>query len=155
MSRSFQGQAIALMLTALTLSVAACADTVTLRQGVDGYGGCAAATLWEPKTAKPKAGAADGVLYIRGTVGYRTPYEEKVVDKKTGKAKTVKKTRYRESGNRVLLKFDLPAKLKGRKLLRARLEVFAPEVRKLRMIRSPWASSMYLHPWALQFETVQ
>ena len=117
----------------LALATAAGAETLTLRQG-DSYTGCAATTLWEPTTAKPKGGVSDDALYIRGTVAYRTPYEEEVVDKKTGKKKIVKKTRYRESGNRVLLKFDLPARLRGRKLARARLEVFAPEVRKLRMI---------------------
>ena len=110
------------------------AGTVTLQQGVKGYSGCTGATLWEPRTRKPKDGVKPDVLYIRGTVGYRTRYTEDVKDAKTGQIKKVTKTRYRESGNRVLLRFDLPKSLAGKKVCRARLEVFVPEVRRLKMI---------------------
>jgi len=108
--------------------------TVTLQQGADGYAGCTGATLWEPKTAKPKDGVKPGVLYVRGTVGYRTRYTADVKDPKTGQIKKVAKTRYREAGNRVCLRFDLPKSLAGKKVRRARLEVFVPAVRRLKMI---------------------
>ena len=116
------GIAAVLGVLAVSSGARCLAETATLQQGADGYAGCTAQTLWEPKTAKPKEGAGDGMLCIRGTV----TYSEK--DEQTGK------TRQRESANRVLLKFDLPSALRGKKLARARLEVFVPEVRRLRVI---------------------
>jgi len=112
---------------------AADGGVVTLQQGRDDYAGCTAATLWGPKVGQPKGGGDDGVLYLRGHLGSEK-YQAEVVDKKTGKTKSVTRTRYFDDGNRVLIRFDLPQGLRGRKLARARLEVFAPETRKVRMI---------------------
>ena len=106
------------------------AETVTLQQGLKGYAGCTTATLWEPKTSKPKAGVSDEVLYIRGTVLYRQKYQ--AVDAKTGTKVT--RTRTRQQGNRVLVRFELPAELRQRKVLRARLELYCPQVKNVRMI---------------------
>jgi len=82
------------------------AETVVLQQGADGYAGCSAVTLWGPGGAKPppSPAPAGSVLSMRG------------------------------SQNRMLLKFDLPPALASQKLARARLEVFVPEAKDLRMI---------------------
>jgi len=56
------------------------------------------------KTAKRPPQASDACLYMRGT------------------------------SNRLLVKFRLPERLRGQRLARARLEVFLPEVKNLRMI---------------------
>ena len=119
-AQAFRAGALA---AAVALSATVChAQSVTLQQGLKGYSDCTAVSLWEPKTKKPADGAKQSVLYVRGTV----TYAEK--DEKTGK------TTHRDSGNRVLLKFKLPDSLRGKKLARARLEVFVPKVTNLRMI---------------------
>jgi hypothetical protein len=96
---------------------AALADTVTLQQGRDGYKGCASATLWKPKTRKPKKQVTDEVLYLRG------------------------------ANNHLLLRFDMPAELRRKTLARARLEVFVPSARRVRMINET-ACRQVLEPWS-------
>jgi len=98
-------------------------EVITLQQGLGSYKeGCVTKTLWAPKTKKPKGGATDAVLYIRGTraEAIRDPATALMI--------------HRETSNRVLIKFELPAGLRGLKLARARLEVFVPETRNVRMI---------------------
>ncbi|MFP4055994.1 MAG: glycoside hydrolase domain-containing protein [Candidatus Brocadiia bacterium] len=65
-------------------------------------------TVWSPRLARP-ADATDQLLYLWGEKG-------------------------EEGLNRVLLQFDLPPDLAPRQLARARLQVFVPEVKDLRMI---------------------
>ncbi len=52
----------------------------------------------------------------------------------------------RGTQNQVVIAFDLPRELHGKKLARARLEVFVPEVRSLRMICQIRCHPME-HPW--------
>ena len=98
------GACAALLVVAAAL--AARAETVTLQQGADGYAGCTTATLWGPGKggAKPPEAAAQAALALRG------------------------------SANHVLVRFDLPENLRAKSLARARLEVFVPEAKGLRMI---------------------
>ena len=126
-----------LLAAAISFSAACHAQPVTLQQGLKGYSDCTAVSLWEPKTKQPADGVKQSVLYVRGTVAYA----EK--DEKTGK------TTRRESGNRVLLRFKLPDSLKGKKLARARLEVFVPEVMNLRMINEILCREV-LQAWTAQ-----
>ena len=98
-------------------------EVITFQQGLGRYKkGCVTKTLWAPKTKKPKEGATDAVLYLRGTRA------EAIRDRAT--ALMI----HPETSNRVLVKFDLPPWLRGLKLARARLEVFVPETRNVRMI---------------------
>jgi len=98
---------MARLATGLIAAALACAavmaETVTLQEGVDGYHGCATATLWGPKAKRPTDPASTAV-YLRGIE------------------------------NTIWIRFPLPDALKGKKLARARLEVFAPSVARLRII---------------------
>ncbi|MBM4018938.1 MAG: DUF4091 domain-containing protein [Planctomycetes bacterium] len=90
---------------ALVSAPAAHGETVVLQPGAGEYAGCMTATLWAPELAKQKVPPrAPGALALRG------------------------------SQSRLLLRFDLPEALRAKKLARARLEVFVPEARNLRMI---------------------
>lgn len=107
--------------TVAAWAVLCSAETVVLQQGTDGYDGCTTVTLWAPKTKRPKD--ADGAaLYIRST------HDAAVRDRKT--ALRI----HAESGNRVLVRFELPRSLQADRFARARLMVFVPEVRNVRMI---------------------
>ena len=123
--------AMAFCVACLMLPAAARGETVTLQSGVGGYAGCTTATLWAPGAEKLKAPRAAGTLAMRGSL------------------------------SRALLRFDLPAGLRPKKLARARLEVFVPEARDLRMIceilcreagepwsvQADWTSAAPGRPW--------
>jgi len=117
-----EGVLIMMMLAAMGCS-RTLAEMTVLQQGRDGYEGCVTTTLWSPKVKKP-AEAPDTLLYLRGQKGD-------------------------DALNRILLKFDLPPRLRSKKLARARLEVFVPAVKSLRMIceivcrevKQPWTSA--------------
>ena len=112
-----RGLVMLALATVLACAGAARGETLTLQQGASGYSGCTSLTLWSPEVKDAKpAGQADPVLHVRG------------------------------ARNRLLLKFDLPAELKGKTLAEARLEVFVPEGKSVRMICEIMAQEV-LQPW--------
>jgi hypothetical protein len=121
-------------LAVLAAASAARAETVTLQQGQGGYAGCRTATLWNPKIA-PKADAASPTA--SAVAASATP----------AGAAPAGVLALRGSQNRLLLAFNLPADLAGKRLARARLEVFVPAAKNLRMICEILARPV-LEPWA-------
>ena len=77
---------------------------------------------------------AEAVVLQQGADGYGGCATETISRDAGGQASAPDVLAFRGSRNYLRLRFELPPALRGRKLARARLEVFVPSVRKLRMI---------------------
>ena len=82
--------------------------------------------------ALPAAG--ETITLQQGAGGYDGCVTETISSDGKAQAAPAGAMALRGSRNYLRLRFDLPAKLRSKRLARARLEVFVPEVRKLRMI---------------------
>ena len=108
----------------------------------------AAADLPAAAAENPSGGT---VTLQQGANGYRGCTAVTLWGPKAGKpaAAGASDLYLRGTSNHVLIRFELPAALRGRKVARARLMVFVPEARKVRMINEILCREV-TEPWTPQ-----
>jgi hypothetical protein len=82
----------------------------------------------------PAPAPAETVILQQGAGGYDGCVTETISREGKGQAAPAEVLAFRGARNYLRLRFELPQELRGKRLARARLEVFVPEVRKPRMI---------------------